>query len=267
MVTLSFVLISGCDSRTVVDPKDDPEFYCKPFAKPVGGFAKYVTPNGESEPISLMNEFKTAAGFKMRIPWGSGGLSDPNEQCKMQSGEIAFRWSGGKLLPEWNANTGARNPGSEVKYFVWFRSPSENRIKKIELQDWMLEGAIRIPSHDKILFLPFADLASNRRNDTINRNDRSKWQPVLLLEGARDSVGNPIFFYCLAGLSYVESAGRTSVTVNHPQKYGSKCKGGPRLFADGAGGALDIYDEDFLGQGAAITNAVLNEIDSYIVKE
>jgi hypothetical protein len=247
------------------NPKDDPSVYCKPYAKEIGEIVTYQGIDGKIQRVSRFEEYKTAAGFKMRLPRGTGSMGNPNKQCQMETAQFNFRWFNGKLFPTWDYKTGRRmEDGSAVHYFVRFSLPSENPVRKFDYPKWMFEGVFPIPGHEKIRVLPFAEWM---RPEFIpaNRNDRSQWRPRLLLDEAHDLAGNPITFFCDAGLSYEEQGGTLFVSVNHSRKYSDKCMGG-LAFVSGAGGRLDIYDEDFLGQGAAITNAVIKELNSYITK-
>ena len=152
-----------------------------------------------------------------------------------------------------------------VQYFVRFSRPEENPVEKFDYPKWMFEGAFRIPGHENILVLPHAERGGPEFIPS-DRNNRALWRPRLLLEDARDLAGNPIMFFC-GGLSYEEKDGLLHVVIKDFRKNASKCMGGPKAFASGAGGRLDIYDEDFFGQGAAITNAVIKELNNYLIRE
>jgi len=265
LMSIFSLLISGCEKSAPQNAKDGPNVYCAPFYKETGEVVEY-NDDGTLKRTTQFLEFQTASGFKMRILRGSGGLGQPNRQCQMESGEFSFRWVSGKLLPAWDYKTGKANQeGSMVEYFVRFALPSENSVRKFDYPKWMFDGAFRIPGHEKILVLPFADFGDPKLIPT-DRNNRALWRPRLFLEDVRDLVGNSLTFFCDSGLSYEEKGGALQVLVNHPRKNADHCMGG-LAFASGAGGRLDIYDEDFLGQGTAITNAVIKELNSYIIKE
>jgi hypothetical protein len=48
--------------------------------------------------------------------------------------------------------------------------------------------------------------------------------------------------------------------------FGTNCMG-TLAFVSGAGGRLDIYGDNFLDNAAPITNAIVSELNSYIIKE
>lgn len=247
-----------------IDPKNDPNVYCAPGFKEAGEVVHY-NDDGTMKRAVQFFEYETAADFTMRIPNGVGGLGHPNKKCAMEEGEFEFRWVDGKLQPYFDYKTGRRNnQGSMVKYFVTFSPPSDNPVKKFEYPKWMFEGAFRIPGHGKILVLPFAEWGAPSFIPA-DRNNLAIWRPKLLLEDARDLAGNPIMFYC-SDLFWEKRGDGVHVTIKDFRKNASRCMGG-LAFASGAGGRFDIYDEDFLGQGTAITNAVIQELNTYIIKE
>ena len=237
----------GCDNKAA-ESKAKPEVTCQqPLKKDLGDAIEY----------------HTAAGFKMRVPKNMGGMDKPNNKCQLTSGEFNWLWYKGKLHPFWNSAENM-NPGTFVKYFVRFRPPEENKVEKFTRPQWQFEQAFRIPGHEHILLLPYADYGDPKLLPS-DRSNRRLWRPLLLLENAHDPAGNALPFVCRAGLSYHEVNGDLRVSLK-PRTGLSPCMTNV-AFADGAGGRLDIYEEDFFNQGAAITNAVMKEITSYIVKE
>lgn len=269
LLTLGLALsLSGCGPSSAphkLDPKDDPNVYCAPGFKEAGEVVHY-NDDGTMKRAVQFFEYETAANFTMRIPNGVGGLGHPNKKCAMEEGEFEFRWVDGKLQPYFDYKTGkSNNAGSWVKYFVTFSPPSDNPVRKFEYPKWMFEGAFRIPGHEKILVLPFAEFG-DPKHIPADRKNLALWRPKLLLEDARDLAGNPITFFCASGLSYQEKGGVLHVSITPRPGKLHKCMANP-AFVSGAGGRLDIYDEDFLGQGAAITNAVIQELNTYIIKQ
>lgn len=253
------------DKSYKTDPKDDPNVYCKPGFKEAGEVVEYEGADGKMRRSVQFKEVETAAGFTMRIPNGVGGLGHPTKKCAMEEGEFEFRWVDGKLQPYFDYKTGRlNNQGSMVKYFVTFSPPSDNPVKKFEYPKWMFEGAFRIPGHGKILVLPFAEWGAPSFIPA-DRNNLALWRPKLLLEDTHDLAGNPIMFYC-SDLFWEKRGDGVHVTIKDYRKNASRCMGG-LAFVSGAGGRFDIYDEDFFGQGAAITNAVIQELNAYIIKE
>lgn len=176
-----------------------------------------------------------------------------------------FRWVNGKLEPTGDYRTGKKNnDGTMVKYFVGFSRPEENPVRKFNRPKWMYLGAFRMPENERIIFLPFGDYYSST-SVPVDSNDRSKWRPTLLLEDARDLAGNSINFYCMKGYTYREDETGLHISVNLYDDY-DKCVTNV-AFVSGAGGRLDIYGKDFLNQGAAITNAVINDLNKFIIRE
>jgi hypothetical protein len=248
--------ITGCDGRREQDAKTDPNQYCFPFYKETGEAVEYIDA-GETKRTTQFLEYQTAAGFKMRILRGTGGLGHPNKQCQVETGGFSFRWANGRLMPRWDYKTGKRNTeGSLVEYFVRFHPPSQRLAEKFDYPEWMFEGAFRIPGHERVVVMPFAGYA-NAQGIPADRNNRSLWRPRLLLEDARGPADS---FNC-GPLSNEEKDGELHVSFKNFRKNASKCMGGLQ-FGPGATGRFDIYDEDFFGQGAAITNAVINELNS-----
>lgn len=259
-------LLTGCDHSKNIEAKNSPKIYCQPFSVESGEIRKYTSDDGKAEQYPQFREYKTAAGFGMRIPFGAGGLDSPNKSCQMQSGGFKFRWHNKKLVPIWDYQTGKRNDeGSQVEYFVRFTPTEENLVEKFDYPTWMLEGSFSIPGHDSIYLLPFADFG-DPKYIPLDRSDRKLWRPRLLLKEARDLAGNSATFVCNAGFSYKEINGALHVFINRPNKNATKCMTN-LAFTSGAGGRLDIYEENFLEDGAAITSAVIQELNGYIVKQ
>lgn len=250
---------------------------CKEVGKGAGKLVEYPSSGAESgkRKINDLMEYKTASGFKMRLPPFVGGLDHPNEHCEVQSGEFEFYWADGKIHPYIDIHTGRRlTKGVRIQYFVTFTPPEKVAVEKYEEnifltpdKKWTLDGAFPILGHKKIVVLPFADFGIPELRPQ-DRTDRTLWRPRLLMTEVRDAIGSNINFHC-GQLFFVESGNGLVVHLD-PQfikaPNSNKCMGGIN-FALGAGGRLDIYDPNFLDDGAPIINAVVNELNSYIVKE
>lgn len=259
-------LLTGCDHSKSIEAKNDPKIYCQPFSKDSGETRKYIGDDGKPQHYAQFQEYKTAAGFSMRIPFGTGGLGSPDKFCQMQFGAFKFRWINKKLVPIWDYKTGKRNDeGSKIEYFVRFTAPEKNLVEKFDYPKWMLEGAFPIPGHDSIYLLPFANFG-DPKYIPVDHSDRTLWRPRLLLKDARDLAGNSPTFVCNAGFIYKEKDGALHVFINQPNKNANKCMTN-LAFTSGAGGRLDIYEEKFFEDGAAITNAIIHELNTYIVRQ
>jgi hypothetical protein len=267
LMTLLTLDLSGCRRRNQLDPKDDPNVYCQPLSKEVGDIIEYPDAGNESGPkktVHSFSEYKTAAGFTMRIPSGVGGMDHPNAKCELESGEFHFRWVDGKLMPSVDYSTGRnRSEGTDVKYFVSFSPPSENLVEKFDYPKWMLDDSFKIPGHENVLVLPYAGWMESQHVPK-DRKNRANWRAELMLLDARDLAGNAITFTC-GVLKYTEKNGLLYADVIY-KDFGTNCMG-TLAFVSGAGGRLDIYGDNFLDNAAPITNAIVSELNSYIIKE
>ncbi len=249
------------------DPQTDPNVYCKPFAKKLGPSFLYPAKKDAMVPQRVeyeWKEYRTSAGFNMRIPVGIGYLDYPNERCEMRSGIFRFLWHEEKLLPMFDYAEGVdRKEGTLVEYFVHFGKVTDPPLRKYEIENWKMEGAFRMPDYPKIWVLPFGgyELPENR---PIDKKNKAKWSAELMLEDARDLAGNATTFRCNK-IRFNERDGKVYAEVVYDGA-GTKCMAGIN-FADRSGGRLDIYGPHFLDRGAIITNAVVKELNSYIFKE
>lgn len=264
VIFLFFVILAlqACGEREQVDLKDDPDVYCKRGTNPVGPPIYYpeASPRSEQKSMDSWEEWKTTAGYTLRIPAGVGGLSQWGKKCEMAAAIFEFKWVDGKLLSYYDLKTGyPRTEGTWVKYFVSFSPPIVDGVKNYIYQKWKLEGAFRIPGHEKIWLLPYG-----RKPDPkfipADREDPKNFWPALMLEDGLDAGGNGTIFYC-DPIKLTPNNNRIDVEV--PGKY---CQGYVS-YVIGSGGRLDIFGDHFFDIAAPITNAVTTELKSYIIKE
>ena len=273
----SFTLVA-CNGKDEPNTnQENPTVYCKPLGKEVGNLVSYPDrlPEAEKKTVSEWTEYKTAAGFKMHLPPFVGGLDTPNKQCEAQAGEFEFFWLDGKLRPPIDLKSGDRlSKGVRILYYVKFSPPTEMQVEKYghniylpPRQKWMLEEAFPVIGHEKIWVLPFAELAAPEYLPR-NRKDRTLWAPRLLMTEVRGAVSSNPHFSC-DRLIFEEVGNKLTVHLSaeyNKVPYGNKCMGWV-AFARGADGRLDIFGPQFLNEGATIINAVIKELNSYIVKE
>ncbi|MBC3919661.1 hypothetical protein H8L32_19450 [Undibacterium sp. CY18W] len=275
MLLLAF---SGCDkNEQATKASAIAKSLCNGYKKEVGKLVSYPDSNAPEGKrfINDLIEIKTASGFTMRLPPFVGGLGTPNERCEAQTGRFDFFWVDGKLVPDFDLKTGARVPkGVMIQYFVKFTQPNkiqiENYGQNIFLPPsykWMLEGAFPIVGYEKIWVLPFANYyAAELRPES--RKDKTLWRSSLLFTEVLDATGSSVLFSC-GHIDFKEVGDGLSVSldprfVTDPNS--TKCDSGLN-FSPGAGGRIDIYSPHFLEEGAQIANAVIRELNSYIVKD
>lgn len=253
------------------DPKTDINVYCKPFAKQLGpSFLYPAKKDSLSESPQRVEhewaEYKTSAGFNMRIPVGMGYLDYPNEHCEMQSGTFRFLWHEGKLWSMFDYSEDVdRKVGTMVEYFVRFGKVTDPPLRKYEMESWKMEGAFRMPDYPKIWVLPFFGYSGSQYLP-FDRKDTANWNAGVILEDARDPMGNAAIFTCNQ-FQFTERSDAIYTEVVY--RGDGTCRSGIN-FESRSGGGLYIryiHGENFLDRGATITNAVIKELNTYIIKE
>ena len=171
---LLFSLV-GCGKGNQLDPKDNPDAFCKPYYKEIGPIFEYPNsgnPSGEKKKTASYFEFKTAAGFKMRVPTAVGGLSVPNSQCEMQAGQFIYRWINGALVRDVDFATGKHiREGEKVEIFLTLGKPGKESYEKRIRAEWKMIDAFPIPGHEKIWLFRFLVLQMGRRYLEIAMTD------------------------------------------------------------------------------------------------
>ncbi|MFZ6709629.1 hypothetical protein [Undibacterium sp. TC9W] len=267
LISIAFSGLSGCRKNSQSTAENNPDIYCKPAFKEIGPVIEY--PNvadlsGPKKKIYSFDEFKTAAGFSMRIPTLVGGLGKPNTNCEMQTGTFFFHWHNGKLVRTVDLVTGDRlYEGLKVDFFADFAMPEEASYKKSEIPKWKMTGSFVLPGHENILFLPFGGYAAESHLPK-NLNDRAKWDPMFLFQDARSFNGSSTKFMCY-DIQVTEKDQLLYVDV--PYVNGATRCMGWISFYPGAGGRLDIYGRNLLENIPLITNAFVKELNTYIVKQ
>ncbi|MBX9900400.1 MAG: hypothetical protein K2Y28_06405 [Burkholderiaceae bacterium] len=268
VIFLFFVIfaLQACGEREQVDLKDDSNVNCKRGTNPVGPPIYYpeASPRSEQKSMDSWEEWKTTAGYTMRIPAGVGGVSHRSEKCEMAAAIFEFKWVDGKLLSYYDLKTGyPRTEGTWVKYFVSFNPPVVDGVKSYIYRQWKFGGAFKIPEHEKIWLLPYGSVADPKYIPADRENPKN-FRPAIMLEDAPDPAGNGAIFYC-DPIKLKPNGNRIDVEVVYRDS-GTNCQGYV-YFAYGSGGRLDIFGDHFFDIATPITNAVTAEIKSYIVKD
>jgi hypothetical protein len=259
-------MLIACGEQTQLDPKDDPSVYCQSVINPVGPPIYYPETSERSEQKSMdsWEEWKTTAGYTMRIPAGVGGVSHRSKKCEMAEAIFQFKWVDGKLLSYYDLKTGyPRTEGTWVKYFVSFSPPIVDGVENYAFPKWRLVDAFKIPGHEKIWLLPYAR-AADPKYIPADRENPKNFRPAIMLEDAPDPAGNGAIFYC-DPIKLKPNGNRIDVEVIY-RDAGTNCQGYV-YFEYGSGGRLDIFGDHFFDIATPITNAVTAEIKSYIIKE
>lgn len=259
-------MLVACGERAQIDPKDDPDVYCKRGTNPVGPPIYYpeTSPRSEQRSMDSWEEWKTTAGYTIRIPAGVGGLSQWGKKCEMAAAIFEFKWVDGKLLSYYDLKTGhPRTEGIWVKYFVSFSPPIVNGIENYAFPKWRLVDAFKIQGHENIWILPYGDKPDPKYIPADRKNPKNFW-PAIMLEDAKDPAGNGTVFHC-DPMKFTKKNNQIYVEFVNQSKP-SYCRGDV-IFLFGSGGRLDILGGHFFDIAAPITNAVTTEIKSYIIKE
>lgn len=268
VIFLFFVILAlqACGEREQVDLEDDPNVYCKQRTNSVGPPIYYPENSPRSEQKSMVSweEWKTAAGYSLRIPAGVGGGSYRSKKCEMAEAIFEFKWVDGKLLSYYDLKTGyPRTEGIWVKYFVSFSPPIVNGIENYAFPKWRLVDSFKIPGHEKIWILPYGS-KPDPKYIPADREDPKNFWPAIMLEDAKDPAGNGTIFYC-DPMKFTKENNQIYVEFVNQSKP-TYCRGDV-IFLFGSGGRLDIHGGTFFDIAAPITNAVTAEIKSYIIKD